>query len=181
LFLDIEGYTRLTEQIGATQVNALTERYFSVFMDAIFANNGDVVETAGDGLMVLFLNDEGRQHALEAVQAAQTIMAKTCLVNNECRLDAQPVVINIGICSGPAFVGASKFESLAGGRWTYTSHGTTVNVAARLCSQATGGAVLVSRSTAERVEGRVALKKVGCLALKNLSDEVEVFTLEEPR
>jgi class 3 adenylate cyclase len=35
LFLDIEGYARLTERIGATQVNALTERYFSVFMEAI--------------------------------------------------------------------------------------------------------------------------------------------------
>ena len=31
LFLDIEGYTRITEEIGATEVNTLTEKYFSVF------------------------------------------------------------------------------------------------------------------------------------------------------
>jgi transcriptional regulator len=54
LFLDIEGYTKITEELGAIEVNALVEKYFSVFMDAIYKNNGDVVETAGDGLMVLF-------------------------------------------------------------------------------------------------------------------------------
>ena len=179
LFLDIEGYARLTEQIGATQVNALTERYFSVFMDAIFENNGDVVETAGDGLMVLFLAGDAEHHALEAVRAAQTIMAKTCQVNYECRLDSHPVVINIGICSGQAFVGASKFESLYGSRWTYTSHGTTTNVAARLCGHAASGAVLVSKSTAERVKGHFDLTPLGRLALKNLSEKVEVFALKE--
>lgn len=180
LFLDIEGYARLTEQIGATQVNALTERYFSVFMDAIFENNGDVVETAGDGLMVLFLAGDAEHHALEAVRAAQTIMAKTRQVNYACRLDSHPVVINIGICSGQAFVGASKFESLYGGRWTYTSHGTTTNVAARLCGHASGGAVLVAKSTAERVKGHFDLTPMGRLALKNLSEKVEVFALKEP-
>jgi hypothetical protein len=34
LFLDIEGYTKITEDLGATEVNALIEKYFSVFMDA---------------------------------------------------------------------------------------------------------------------------------------------------
>jgi class 3 adenylate cyclase len=180
LFLDIEGYTRLTEQIGAIRVNAVTERYFSVFMDAIFENNGDVVETAGDGLMVLFLTEDSRQNALDALRAAQTILAKTCQVNHECRLDSQPVLINIGICSGRAFVGASKFESLSGGRWTYTSHGTPINVAARLCSHAAGGAAWVSKSTAERVQDCFPLAPLGRLALKNLSEEVEVFALQKP-
>ena len=47
MFLDIEGYTRITEQLGAADVNELVERYFSVFMDAIYSNNGDVLETSG--------------------------------------------------------------------------------------------------------------------------------------
>ena len=36
LFLDIEGYTSITEKVGPSEVNALTEKYFSVFMDAIY-------------------------------------------------------------------------------------------------------------------------------------------------
>ncbi len=178
LFLDIEGYTRMTEELGAVEVNNLTERYFSVFMDAIYQNNGDVVETAGDGLMVLFMTDDATRHALEAVQAAATIRQNTQSINAECTQGRDPVIINIGISSGRAFVGASKFESYTGGRWTYTSHGTITNVAARLCGQASGGEVLVSRDTAKRTHGSFAYEHLGPVKLKNLSEEIEVFALE---
>lgn len=178
LFLDIEGYTQITERVGATEVNALVENYFSVFMDAIYENNGDVVETAGDGLMVLFLTEDDAKHALEALKAAQMIMEKTCQINREGCLDAQPIVINIGICSGRAFVGAAKFESYTGSRWAYTSHGTTTNVAARLCSHATGGAVLVSKTTVERTKRHFSFSPIGKLALKNLTEKVEVYGLK---
>lgn len=177
LFLDIEGYTRITEELGATEVNALTEKYFSVFMDAIYQNNGDVVETAGDGLMVLFMDGDPGKHATEAVQTAATIRAKAHGVNSECTLGRDPVIINIGISSGKAFVGASKFDSYTGGRWAYTSHGTTTNVAARLCGQAKGGAVLVSWDTAVRTHHSFAYERIGPVKLKNLSDEIEVFAL----
>jgi class 3 adenylate cyclase len=179
LFLDIEGYTKITENVGATEVNALVEKYFSVFMDAIFENNGDVVETAGDGLMVLFLTEDDAIHALEAVRAAQTIREKACQINDDCRLDALPLVINIGICSGQAFVGAAKFESYTGSRWAYTSHGNTINIAARICGKATGGAVLAARSTMERVKHQFGFEPLGAFALKNLSEEVEIFALKE--
>jgi class 3 adenylate cyclase len=179
LFLDIEGYTKITEDVGATEVNALVEKYFSVFMDAIYENNGDVVETAGDGLMVLFLTEDETIHALEAVKAAQTIKEKACQINDDCRLDALPLVINIGICSGQAFVGAAKFESYTGSRWAYTSHGNTTNIAARICGKATGGAVLASRSTVERVKDQFSFERLGSFALKNLSEEVEIFALQE--
>jgi len=179
LFLDIEGYTKITESVGGTRVNTLVEKYFSVFMDAIYENNGDVVETAGDGLMVLFHSEDKNTHALEAVRAAQTIKEQACVINNDCSLDSQPLVVNVGICSGQAFVGAAKFESVTGSRWTYTSHGTTTNVAARLCGQAKGGAVLVSKSTADRVKSHYSFSPLGKLALKNLSGEVDVFALKE--
>ena len=180
LFLDIEGYTKITENVGGSEVNTLVEKYFSVFMDAIYENNGDVVETAGDGLMVLFLTEGDHQHALEAVRAAQTIKEKACLINEGCSLDdSQPLVVNIGICSGRAFVGASKFESYTGARWAYTSHGTTTNVAARLCGQARGGAVLVSKTTADRVNNHYSFSPLGKFSLKNLTEKVDIFSLQE--
>jgi class 3 adenylate cyclase len=180
LFLDIEGYTKITEKVGGTEVNTLVEKYFSVFMDAIYENNGDVVETAGDGLMVLFMTTDDRQHALEAVRAARTIKEKACLINAECSPEeSQPLVVNIGICSGRTFVGAAKFESYTGARWTYTSHGTITNVAARLCGQAKGGAVLVSRTTADRVKSDFSFSDLGKFALKNLTEEVDIFELQD--
>jgi class 3 adenylate cyclase len=131
--------------------------------------------------MVLFLTEDDAIHALEAVRAAQTIKEKACLINNDCSLDSQPLVINIGICSGQAFVGASKFESYTGSRWAYTSHGTTTNIAARICGQATGGAVLVSKSTAERTKEHFPFTPLGKFALKNLSEEVDIFALQDKR
>ncbi len=179
LFLDIEGYTKITECVGGTRVNTLIEKYFSVFMDAIYENNGDVVETAGDGLMVLFLSEDEATHALEAVRAAQAIKEKACIINDDCSLDSQPLVVNIGICSGQAFVGAAKFESYTGSRWAYTSHGTTINVAARLCGHAKGGAVLVAKSTADRVNRGYSFSPLGKFALKNLSGKVDIFALQD--
>jgi class 3 adenylate cyclase len=177
LFLDIEAYTKITERVGGIEVNRLIERYFSVFMDAIYANNGDVNETAGDGLMVLYLTEDEKTNAMEAVQTALTIREKTALINQEEKALAEPLLINIGICSGQAFVGAAKFDSYTGSRWTYTSHGTTTNVAARICSHATGGAVLVSKSTADRVKEHFSMDSLGKFSLKNVSKKVEIFAL----
>jgi class 3 adenylate cyclase len=177
LFLDIEGYTKITDEIGATNVNTLIEKYFSVFMDAIYANDGDVVETAGDGLMVLFLAADEKEHALQAVRTAQTVIKNACSINDECTMESQRCLVNVGVSSGRAFVGAAKFESIIGSRWTYTTHGTIVNIAARLCSQAKGGEVLVSGETEQRVKGMFRFTSLGKFALKNLAEEVDVFAL----
>ncbi len=176
LFLDIEGYTKITERIGATAVNQLIETYFSGFMEALYENNGDILETSGDGLMVLFLTEDETTHAMEALQAAVAIRDNTLRINQESQND--PVFVNIGICSGRAFVGAAKFDSLTGSRWAYTSHGNTVNIAARICSVAKKGQLLVSRSTVDRVKSRFPFTSLGRFPLKNVSEEVEIYSLD---
>ena len=177
LFLDIEGYTKITDEIGATNVNTLIEKYFSVFMDAIYANDGDVVETAGDGLMVLFLTADKTENALQAVRAAQTIMEKACSINDDCTLESERCLVNVGVASGKAFVGAAKFESIIGSRWTYTTHGTIVNVAARLCGKAKGGEILLAEETVQRTKKLFQFSSIGKFALKNLAEEVEIYSL----
>ena len=178
LFLDIEGYTKITDEIGATEVNTLIEKYFSVFMDAIYVNDGDIVETAGDGLMVLFMADDKKENALQATRAAEMIREKACNINDECTMDEKPCLVNVGVCSGKAFVGAAKFESITGSRWAYTTHGNTVNIAARLCGQARGGEVFFSGSTVERVRDSFKFETKGRFPLKNLPDEIEIFALK---
>ena len=124
LFLDIEGYTKLTEKLGGSETNEVIEKHFSAFMDAIYANNGDVNETAGDGLMVLFLNEDKQTSALEAVRTALMIRKEAVRIFEECdSLKYRPLDINMGINSGEALVGAAKFETYSGSRWTYTARG----------------------------------------------------------
>ena len=177
LFLDIEGYTRLCEKLGSSEVNSVVEKHFSVFMDAIHANNGDVNETAGDGLMVLFLNDDKTTNALNAVSTAQTIQEEAAFISADISSLYKPLEINIGINSGRALVGATRFDSLAGSRWTYTARGSLVNVAARIGAMAKGGQTLLSQTTAERVLRQIDLKNVGKFAFKNVKDKVEIYQL----
>jgi class 3 adenylate cyclase len=178
LFLDIEGYTGLCERLGDSTVHDIIERHFSVFMDAIYRNNGDIIETAGDGLMVLFLHENPETNALEAVRAALSIKERTARISREFTQLYRPLDVNIGINSGTALVGAAKFESFIGSRWTYTARGTLTNVAARISALGSKGTLLMSRTTADRVKGSFSPTSRGMHKLKNVSEEVEVFELK---
>ena len=177
LFLDIEGYTRMCERFAGEELNRLIEQYFSAVMDAIYEHNGDVNETAGDGLMVLFLNEDAMVNAWEAVRTALSIRKKVKVINRSCAELSQPLKINMGINSGSALVGAVRFESYTGSRWTYTARGIVTNVAARLGALATGGGIFISKTTAERVENQCSMTYAGRFKLKNVSNEVEVYSL----
>ena len=177
LFLDIEAYTKICERLGDAEMNDIIEKHFSVFMDAIYANNGDVNETAGDGLMVLFLDKDQEQNALGAVRTALQIREDTIKIGKECSLLYRPLEINMGINSGIAFVGAAKFDSITGSRWTYTARGGITNVAARIGAQAKGGKVFISNSTANRIKDHFSLSPLGKFNLKNVSEEVEIYEI----
>jgi class 3 adenylate cyclase len=177
LFVDIEGYTKLCEELGGSAINEVIEKHFSAFMDAIYANNGDVNETAGDGLMVLFLNEDEETNALEAVRTALDIRDKSVRIFKECPALYRPLDINMGINSGQALVGAAKFETYSGSRWTYTARGNLTNVAARVGAQASGGSIYLSKSTADRVKNHFSPKPKGGFKLKNVSEEIEIFEL----
>lgn len=177
LFLDIEAYTKICERLGDEEVNDIIEKHFSAFMDAIYANNGDVNETAGDGLMVLFMDDDQEQNALGAVRTALKIREDTIKIGQECCSLYRPLEINMGINSGVAFVGAAKFDSYTGSRWTYTARGAITNVASRIGAQAKGGKIFLSQTTAARIENNFKLSSLGKFNLKNVSEEVEIFEI----
>ena len=177
LFVDIGGYTKLCEKLGSSQTNEVIEKHFSAFMDAIYANNGDVNETAGDGLMVLFLNEDEKTNALEAVRTALDIREKSAKIFKECAALSRPLDINMGINSGQALVGAAKFETYSGSRWTYTARGNLTNIAARIGAQASGGSIFISKSTADRVKEHFSAKPRGRFKLKNVSEEIEILEL----
>ena len=144
---------------------------------AIYANNGDVKERAADGLMVSFRDDDQVTNAVEAVRTALTIKEKAARIRHECKRLSEPLFVNMGINSGQVLLCAVKFESYMGSRWTYTARGLTTNIAARLGALATAGCVLLSRATAERVRGRFPVSALGTFKLKNVSEQVEVFSV----
>ena len=169
LFLDIEGYSRLSEHLPRNVLNTLVERYFSLFLESIRAEGGDINETAGDGLMIIFQSPDPQAHAAAALRAALAIQRQTTEANRGAEPGATQVRINIGIGSGECDVGTTRFQGIAGERWTFTASGPVTNLAARLSDRAHGGQILVSAETARRLQGRFALRSVGELELHNLA------------
>ena len=180
LFLDIAGYTRMSETVSGSEMNFLVEHYFSSFVDEIYQRQGDINETAGDGLMIIFQDESPALHAAQAVETALAIEERVARVNQELAERFQPVQVNVGINSGPALVGSSRFEGLAGTRWTFTASGPVTNLAARIGGQATEGRILIGPATAQRVGDRFSLKPLGPRPLKNVATAVELFQVLGP-
>jgi len=173
VFADMVGYTKLSAELPLDEVNAIVEQYFGAFLDEIVRHGGDVNETAGDGLMVLFQNNDRDEHARSAVRAALGIQRITQELN-ERRQGAVPVEMHIGVNSGVASVGATKMSGAGGGaRWTYTASGPTTNIAARV--SALGHTISVTEETRLRLGSVFEVEDLGPHALKNVAEPVRVF------
>lgn len=176
LFLDVAGYTHISETQSRDKVTFIIEKYFSSFLDLIYIHEGDINETAGDGLMAIF-QGEPKKSALSAVKAALEIRSKTIEINAELKNRFLPIEINMGINSGTAAVGMSRFTGIAGTRMTFTATGPVTNVAARLASAARHGDILVGPETARRVLKDVELFERGLMNFKNVTEPVQAFSL----
>ncbi|HZF04001.1 MAG TPA: adenylate/guanylate cyclase domain-containing protein [Patescibacteria group bacterium] len=178
LFVDIAGYTRLAGRLDAATVERLIERYFGAFLDEILKNGGDVNETAGDGLMVIFQDADPRRHARSAVTTALALLRRAREINAAEPLD-EPVALHVGVNSGRVAVGATKIEGTAGTRWTYTASGPVTNVAARLAALG-DDAIHLGEATTARLPSRVGLEDLGEVPLRNVEEPVRVFRLAPP-
>jgi class 3 adenylate cyclase len=157
------------------ELNDLVERYFSLFLSRIRAEGGDINETAGDGLMILFQAGRPDEHAAAAIRTALAIREKMVVANREARKAHPPICVNIGISSGECLTGSTRLQGAAGERWTFTASGPVTNLAARLGDRAIKGQILLSPETARRVRGQFRLHTLGALSLKNIAKPVEVW------
>ena len=181
LFLDIAGYTKLSEQLEPRRLNQLVQTYFSSFLEIIQRHHGDINETAGDGLMVIFqAQPTAADHALNATRAAFAIRQRTEQLNEEYGGVFPPVQLHMGINTGEALVGATKIGGSSSQRWTFTATGPTTNVAARVAGSAQAGEIVVGPTTAERIKSQFVLESVGERAFKNVTQPIHVYRVIPP-
>jgi DNA-binding response OmpR family regulator len=173
LFLDISGYSRLSEQLPPEVLNALIEQYFSTFLDRLHEVGGDINETAGDGFMAIFQDVDQHLHAIKAMDTALALLTAAETLNQE--NSEHPLAIHMGLNSGTALVGATRFEGLRGTRWTFTASGPVTNLAARLAGVAQAGQIIVGPETVRRLGDRYRLTSLGREHLKNIAEMVEIY------
>jgi DNA-binding response OmpR family regulator len=177
LFVDVSGYTNLSQRTAQEQITTLIERYFSHFLDCIQEPGGDIAEMAGDGVMALFRSSDPQEHARKAACAALKILEVTHRLNRGHPEAGTPVAVHMGLNSGLAGVGSTRLEGTLGSRWTFTASGPVTNLASRLADAAAPGTILVGPETARRIGAEFALEQIDIGQLKNLAEKVEVYRL----
>ena len=156
LFADLSGYTALTEVHGDEEAADLVLGFADEVRGLLPDYGAEEVKTIGDALM------------LRAEEPALAIRLGLRIVRDLEELPGFPSV-RVGMHTGPAVSRNADW------------YGTTVNVAARLCSAAGGGEVLVSETTAAaagRVR-RVALDEQRLHWLKNVTEPVAARVASE--
>jgi class 3 adenylate cyclase len=83
----------------------------------------------------------------------------------------------MGLNSGAALVGSTRFEGVHGVRWTFTASGPVTNLVSRLADRASDGQILIGPETARRLGERYRLQRLGWEQLKNINTPVEIYCL----
>lgn len=181
LFLDLEGYTHLSASRPDALVNDMIEKMFSSFVDPIHRSHGDINETAGDALMIIFKNHDAKTNAINSVKAAFEISQRSRMINQSLTHAFEPIHVNIGINSGKALVGMSRFKGSLGTRMTYTASGSVTNLASRLAGYATGGDIVIGEETKNLVDGIWPIFAHERVMLKGLDEPRNVYSLLRER
>ncbi len=176
LFADIRGFTSLSEHASPEKVVGLLNRYFTAMSEIIFEFGGTLDKYIGDGLMAIFgaptATPDDAKHAL---QTAVSMQKRLLMLNKELREAGFPdVYIGIGLHTGEATIGYIGSEK----RSEYTAIGDTVNLAARLESNAMPGQILISDATAKLCENLFPLIAHDPLTVKNRLQPVSLFEVK---
>lgn len=176
LFTDIEGFTRIGEELSPDRLVKLLNEYFSVITKPIEKHNGVITQFQGDAILAVFnVPTDDPDHAANAVRAALEIQE---LLADRVFSEGIKLTTRIGINTGNVVAGSVGSED----RVNYTVHGDAVNLAARLeaLNKEYGTRVILSGSTAELVGGRFACERMGEIVVRGKQTSVTVFRLVLP-
>jgi adenylate cyclase len=111
--------------------------------------------------------------AKRAIEMAVALREAAVDVIQAWRRHGHDIGFGVGISQGYATLGTIGFAE----RMDYTAIGTVTNLAARLCSEAKDGQILVSRRVATAAEDTVPLEDIGSLSMKGISQPVQVYNV----
>ncbi|UJF36392.1 adenylate/guanylate cyclase domain-containing protein [Paenibacillus hexagrammi] len=174
IFVDIRGFTPMSERLEPEQVIQVLNEYLDVCTKAIFKFNGTLDKFIGDGVMAMFgAPIEYDNHPEMAVRAAIEMKSQANILEQKLiEMYGIGVKFGLGINSGPAVVGNIGSEDL---RLDYTAIGDTVNLSARLESNAKPGQILISENTYARVKDLFQIEAVGEIKVKGKEKPVMVY------
>jgi predicted ATPase/class 3 adenylate cyclase len=159
VFTDLVGSTALLSRVGEERAEVLRREHFALLREAIAKTGGREVKNLGDGLMIVVAS------AADAVAGAVAIQQAFERRNRDA---SEPLLVRVGVASGDADEESGDY------------FGVPVVEAARLCSEAQGGEILVTEIVRALAgsRGGFAFEALGALELKGLDQPVRACRVE---
>jgi len=173
MFIDIEGFTTLSEQLPPHDVIALLNEYSAIVSDPVRRHNGVINNFIGDGVFATFnLPLENEDHACAAVRAALEIAEA---VNSHMFAGGVRISVRIGINTGEVVAGTVG----SGDRLTYAILGDAVNVAHRIeeLNKELKTRILFTETTRAKLGDSFACAELGDQIIRGKSSSLKVFTI----
>jgi class 3 adenylate cyclase/HAMP domain-containing protein len=174
MFIDIEGFTTLSERLPPADVASILNTYLGVVVPVIQRHDGVVNSFIGDGLFVSFnLPLALDQHAAAAIRAALEIQK---LVDATTFASGTRIRVRVGINTGPVVavtIGTEKTMS-------YTLLGDAVNVASRIeqLNKRFGSSILATESTVQAAGPGFPCVRLGETDVRGHRGEVVVYRID---
>jgi adenylate cyclase len=175
MFIDICGFTAITENVPANVVVDIINRLFDKIVQEVISQKGHVDKFMGDAVMAVF---RGKFHLDRAIDAALAIREQLKSVEEivSGKKTFKPEV-SIGINSGEMVSGNIGSASLK--RLDYTVIGDAVNLAQRLQSTAKAGQIIITEDVYQRAKESFRCEKIGEVNLKNKAKPIVIYEVIE--
>ncbi len=171
LFADLTGYTELSRQIDAEEVEAILTAFFEIADATIVEHGGTIDKHIGDCVMAIF--GAPVAHGNDAERAVLAALRLRDCVPLLCKRLGYEIGVHMGIASGEVL--ASKVGSTSYSAYTVT--GESVNLASRLTDRARKGEIFLSAAVYNELCGRLHCDDLGHIDLKGLASPVQAWRL----
>src|SRR6185369_15047615 len=146
---DLRGFTAFTSATSSKKVIAILREYYDAVGVAATECGGTIKDQAGDGVLILVGAPIAYpDHALRALVLARKIRERGMAITARWSDQDLRLGVGVGVASGFATVGVIGGAS----RLEYTAVGPAVNLAARLCSEAAHGEILIDGRTLDLLD-----------------------------
>ncbi|MFC4101910.1 CHASE2 domain-containing protein [Paenibacillus xanthanilyticus] len=173
MFLDIRGFTGLSEKLSPEEVVDFLNTMFNFITKTTLDNHGSIDKFIGDAAMIIFNAPlDVQEHEYYAVKTALEIQRGMVAIRQSI-FEKHGVTVNVGIGINTGTVVVGNIGSFL--RIDYTAIGDNVNIAARIESSTTAGQVLVSESTYEATKSQFRYEYVGEKLFKGKSSTINVY------